>query len=116
MDTDKVAREFTGSKARIVNLRGKNKLNGVLVELDHWDADNQMYECRLEKTKAMIKLDLNNLLQIDPDDEAKTIDTKDSPSEIILQGDGMTRIIGSQSYQQTEAGIWRKVDAYGDFF
>ena len=28
----------------------------------------------------------------------------------------MTRIIGTQKYRQTAAGIWRKDDAYGNFF
>ena len=28
----------------------------------------------------------------------------------------MTRIIGDQSYRQTKSGIWRKVNAFGEFF
>ena len=32
--TDKVARRLTG--AQIINLKGRNKLNGAMVELDYW--------------------------------------------------------------------------------
>ena len=58
-EMNKSARALTGRKARVVNLPGRNKLNGVLAELDFWNEENQMFEVRVEQTKAMIKIDLN---------------------------------------------------------
>ena len=65
----------------------------------------------------MFKIDLKYLIPLDPEDEAGAeLKFQDKPEAIPLEKDGMTRIIGSQKYRQTAAGIWRKVDAYGNFF
>ena len=69
-EKNKSARALTGRKARVVNL-SKNKLNGVLVELDFWDEKNQVFEVRLEQTKVMFKMDLKYLIPLDPEDEEK---------------------------------------------
>ena len=76
-----------------------------------------MFEVRIEDTKVMLKLDMQNLISLDPEDEM-TAELRElgKPAEIPLENDGMTRIIGSQRYRQIKAGIWRKVDAYGNFF
>ena len=114
---NKSARALTGRKARIVNLPGKNNLNGVLVELDFWNEENQMFEVRAEKTKMMLKIDLKYLIVLEPEDEEiAEYKCDEKPDVIPLENDGMTRIIGTQKYRQTVAGIWRKVDAYGNFF
>lgn len=87
------------------------------MELDFWNEDNQMFEVRAEQTKVIFKTDLKYLIPLDPEDEAGAeLTCKDTPEIIPLEKDGMTRIIGAQSYRQTAAGIWRKVDAYGNLF
>ena len=52
---DAKARKLLGNTARIINLKGRTKSNGLLVELDYWDSANQIYECRLVETKTVIK-------------------------------------------------------------
>lgn len=95
--TDKVARRLAGNKARIINLQGRNKFNGAMVELDYRDEANQFFECRFDSTNAKIKLDLNNILAIDPDEEdpEENVEGDEPPA---LEADGMTRVIGKQSY------------------
>ena len=57
------------------------------------------------------------MIPLDPEDEAGAeLKCQDTPEVIPLENDGVTRIIGAQKYRHTATGIWRKVDAYGNFF
>ena len=71
----------------------------------------------MKRPKVMLKMDLGHLIPIDPEDEDNAEHRYvEKPEEIPLEKDGMTRIIGTQKYRQTAVGIWRKVDACGNFF
>ena len=97
-------------KAQIHGLNVRSKFNGAIVTLEKWDKHHKHFECRLEKTQSVIKVGFNHLKLIE--EHGAEVDPRDA---MMIGREEEVLYDGSQMYRKTKGGLWRKVDAGGNW-
>ena len=63
---EQLAHPMIGSKAQIQGLGQRSKFNGIIVTIESWDKENEIFVTRIDETNALLKAGIENL-RVDPD-------------------------------------------------
>jgi len=119
-DNDKqraYAHQLIGRTAQVHSLKNASNFNGMIVKIDAYNEEEEMFETTLQKSKAMLKVGFEKLKVIE-----HGMDVKDPRDNMMLLTGEEVRIEHGQCFKKTrpgadgKEGIWRRCKADGEFF
>ena len=103
---------LVGRNAQIHSLKDRTQFNGMLVTLMGYDNDLEVFECRLQKSKAMIRVGIEKLRVYNEGENAK--DPRDNM--MLLTGEEVRIDEQGHKFRETAGKHWRRCRDDGYWF